>query len=205
MPYKVNRIYYTLQGEGANTGRPAIFVRFAGCNLWSGREQDRETATCRFCDTDFVGGDVFSDANSLAQAIEDLASADSARPMVVLTGGEPALHVDQRLIDELRARQFHIAIETNGTRSLPSGIHWTTVSPKVGTSLVVTKGDELKLVWPQKGGEPERYKSLDFTRFYLQPMDGPSRKENEQAAMRYCLDHPEWSLSLQIHKYLGID
>jgi 7-carboxy-7-deazaguanine synthase (Cx14CxxC type) len=203
----VKEIFYTLQGEGANAGRAAVFVRFAGCNLWSGRELDRLAAACRFCDTDFVGGDKHSDATELAKAIEAKWPGHPLclpRPLVVLTGGEPALQVDQALIAALRSRGFEIAIETNGTRPIPPGIHWVTVSPKAGAELVVTSGDELKLVFPQLGAEPRKYEGLDFGRFYLQAMDGPDRAFHERSVARYCLENPKWRASVQLHKYLGL-
>jgi 7-carboxy-7-deazaguanine synthase len=212
MPYAVKEIFYTLQGEGANTGRPAVFCRFAGCNLWTGREQDRHTATCQFCDTDFVGtdgpgGGKFATAEELARAIGDAWPVPSLCPSVrltVLTGGEPLLQVDAPLIDALHARGFEIAVETNGTVAPPPGIDWLCLSPKARASLVITSGEELKLVFPQEGGEPERYRELGFRHFFLQPMDGPDRERNTRLAMEYCLAHPEWRLSLQTHKILGI-
>lgn len=207
MPYKIKEIYYTIQGEGANSGRPAVFVRFSGCNLWSGREKDRASAICRFCDTEFVGGRIYLTAQAIAYEIEKHwpnYARSASQPFVVLTGGEPALQVDDAIISELRSRRFYIAIETNGTVSLPQGIHWVTVSPKSGTQLVIVEGNELKLVWPQADITPETYQHMQFEKFYLQPMDGPNRSLHEQIAARYCLDHPAWSLSLQTHKYLGI-
>lgn len=212
MSYSVKEIFYTLQGEGAQTGRPAVFLRFAGCNLWSGREADRATAICRFCDTDFVGqggpgGGRFSRPEQLARAVAGYwpaAAEPSARPLVVCTGGEPLLQLDLPLVDALHAAGFAIAIETNGTLPVPQGVDWVCVSPKAGAPLVVTSGDELKLVYPQEGAEPERYRGLAFTHFFLQPMDGPRRAEHTAAALRYCLEHPEWRLSLQTHKLLGI-
>ena len=210
MTYAVKEIFYTLQGEGANTGRPAVFCRFAGCNLWSGREQDRADATCCFCDTDFVGtdgpgGGRFASADELASAVLAAWPSDNAsRPFVVCTGGEPLLQLDEPLLDALHRTGFEIAVETNGTRAVPPGVDWVCVSPKADATLVVHRGDELKLVFPQSGIEPSQYESLEFTHFYLQPMDGPDRTRNTDAAVRYCLDHPQWRLSLQTHKLLGI-
>jgi 7-carboxy-7-deazaguanine synthase (Cx14CxxC type) len=210
--YAVKEIYFTLQGEGAHTGRPAVFLRFAGCNLWSGREEDRATATCRFCDTDFVGmdgpgGGSFADPESLARAVRAAWPSNGpapARPFVVCTGGEPLLQLDSPLVDALHAQGCEIAIETNGTRTAPEGIDWVCVSPKAGAELVLRSGDELKLVFPQEGAEPERYERLRFTHFSLQPMDGPDRAHNTRLAIEYCLAHPHWRLSLQTHKLLGI-
>jgi 7-carboxy-7-deazaguanine synthase len=210
MTYAVKEIFYTLQGEGANTGRPAVFCRFAGCNLWSGREQDRAEATCRFCDTDFVGtdgagGGRFASAEELARAVLATWPSDTAnQPFVVCTGGEPLLQVDEPLLDALHRMGFEIAIETNGTQPVPAGVDWVCVSPKADAALVVPRGDELKLVFPQSGAEPSRYETLEFKHFYLQPMDGPEREANTAAALRYCLAHPRWRLSLQTHKLLGI-
>jgi 7-carboxy-7-deazaguanine synthase len=211
MSYAVKEIFYTLQGEGANTGRPAVFCRFAGCNLWTGREADRAEAVCRFCDTDFVGtdgpgGGRFPDARSLARAVAAAWPGDvlEGRRFVVCTGGEPLLQLDAELIDALHAEGFEVAVESNGTLEPPPGIDWLCVSPKAGAPLVVRRGDELKLVYPQEGGEPERFEALDFEHFFLQPMDGPAREENTAAALRYCLAHPRWRLSLQTHKLLGI-
>ncbi len=212
MSYAVKEIFYTLQGEGANVGRPAVFCRFAGCNLWSGREEDRANAICTFCDTDFVGtngpgGGKFATADALAAAIAAAWPAPSsplARQFVVCTGGEPLLQLDEPLVDALHARGFEIAIETNGTHIPPRGVDWVCMSPKAGAPLVLRTGQELKLVFPQKGAEPERFEHLDFRHFFLQPMDGPHRQENTQLAVRYCLEHPQWRLSLQTHKFLGI-
>ncbi|CUW38208.1 7-carboxy-7-deazaguanine synthase homolog(Radical SAM,45-114) [Magnetospirillum sp. XM-1] len=201
MSYTVREIFHTLQGEGVQAGRPAVFLRFAGCNLWSGREEDRADATCRFCDTDFVGGEKFADAAALADAV--LAAGGDTR-YVVVTGGEPGLQLDTALVRALHARGFQIAIETNGTVDLPGGIDWVCVSPKAGTGLKTTRGDELKLVFPQAGAAPEDFESLDFAHFLLQPMDGPDREANTQAAIAHCLTHPRWRLSLQTHKLLGI-
>jgi 7-carboxy-7-deazaguanine synthase (Cx14CxxC type) len=209
--YAVKEIFYTLQGEGANAGRPAVFCRFAGCNLWSGREEDRADAICRFCDTDFFGvdgpgGGKFRTPDDLAEAVaRTWPTADRAGTrFVVCTGGEPLLQLDTRLIDALHARGFEVAVETNGTVEPPPGIDWLCVSPKAGAPLVVHRGDELKLVYPQEGAEPARFETLHFGRFFLQPMDGPAREANTAAALRYCLDHPRWRLSLQTHKLLGI-
>ena len=210
MTYSVKEIFYTLQGEGAQTGRPAVFCRFSGCNLWSGRENDRPSAICRFCDTDFVGvdgpgGNRFSNASSLADAIAgQWPHRSEANRFVVCTGGEPLLQLDQTVIDALHDHQFEIAIETNGTLQVPNGVDWVCVSPKAHAELIVHSGDELKLVYPQEGAEPDRYRALAFQHFYLQPMDGPARKSNTQLALQYCLAHPQWKLSLQTHKQLGI-
>ncbi|HWP35820.1 MAG TPA: 7-carboxy-7-deazaguanine synthase [Thermodesulfobacteriota bacterium] len=214
MSYAVKEIFYTLQGEGAQTGRPAVFLRFAGCNLWSGREEDRATAVCRFCDTDFVGtdgpgGGRFASAEALAAAVAAAWPAASGgrpagRPLVVCTGGEPLLQLDAPLVAALHAAGFEVAIETNGTRQPPAGIDWICVSPKAGAELVLRAGDELKLVFPQPGAEPERFERLDFRYFFLQPMDGPDRERNTRLAVRYCLEHPQWRLSLQTHKLLGL-
>jgi len=206
--YAVKEIFYTLQGEGANTGRAAVFCRFAGCNLWSGRDEDRGTATCQFCDTDFVGTDGeggahFATASALADACAAVAGASGAG-LIVLTGGEPMLQVDEALIDALHARGFTIAIETNGTLPVLSSIDWICVSPKAGTDIKQRSGDELKLVYPQKGVEPEAFNSWAFTHRFLQPMDGPEAKENTARALAYCKAHPDWRLSLQTHKMLGI-
>ncbi len=212
MTYAVKEIFYTLQGEGANTGRPAVFCRFAGCNLWTGREEDRAKAICTFCDTDFVGtngpgGGKFATAEALAGAVAatwPASTAPRARRFVVCTGGEPLLQLDEALVQALHRAGFEIAIETNGTQLPPSGIDWICMSPKSGAPLVLTHGQELKLVFPQLGAEPERFEQLDFQHFFLQPMDGPQRERNTQLAVRYCLEHPQWRLSLQTHKLLGI-
>jgi 7-carboxy-7-deazaguanine synthase len=210
MSYSVKEIYYTLQGEGARTGRAAVFLRFAGCNLWSGLEHDRGTAVCRFCDTDFVGldgpgGGRFGDAAALAEAVSNQWPKEaSGKPYVVCTGGEPLLQIDAMLIDALHAKGFEIAIETNGTLAAPAGIDWICVSPKADAPLVQTRGNELKLVFPQTGAPPEKFAALDFAHFFLQPMDGPERDANTVAATRYCLTHPQWCLSLQTHKLIGI-
>ncbi|MGO9494352.1 MAG: 7-carboxy-7-deazaguanine synthase [Terracidiphilus sp.] len=209
--YAVKEIFYTLQGEGAQTGRAAVFCRFAGCNLWSGREADRATAICRFCDTDFAdtdgpGGGKFASAGLLAAAIEQQWPAAKApgKRFVVCTGGEPLLQLDRPLIDALHAAGFEVAVETNGTIAAPAGIDWICVSPKAGAELKQRSGNELKLVYPQPGAEPSSFATLKFRNFFLQPMDGPQREANTQAALRYCLEHPQWRLSLQTHKMLGI-
>ena len=212
MPYAVKEIFYTLQGEGANAGRPAVFCRFAGCNLWTGREEDRATAICQFCDTDFVGtdgvgGGKFAGAAELADAVAAAWEGDAAPParrFAVLTGGEPLLQLDPPLLTELHARGFEVAVETNGTVVPPTGIDWLCLSPKADAPAVITSGDELKLVFPQPGAEPERFRHLDFRHFFLQPMDGPDRERNTRLALAYCLAHPGWRLSLQTHKFLGI-
>jgi 7-carboxy-7-deazaguanine synthase len=211
MTYAVKEIFYTLQGEGANTGRPAVFCRFAGCNLWSGRESDRASAICDFCDTDFVGtdgqaGGRFATAAMLADAVAAHwpCSDPGSDPLVVCTGGEPLLQMDQALVDALHERRFKIAIETNGTCLPPRGIDWICVSPKAGSECVLRAGNELKLIFPQPGAEPERYVGWDFRHFFLQPMDGPQREQNTRLAIQYCLEHPRWRLSLQTQKWLGI-
>ena len=210
MPYAVKEIFYTLQGEGANTGRPAVFCRFAGCNLWTGRETDRDSAVCRFCDTDFVGtdgsgGGKFPDASALARAVAAAWPGGAVgRRFVVCTGGEPLLQLDSDLLDALHAERFEVAVETNGTVEPPPGIDWLCVSPKAGAPLVVRGGDELKLVYPQEGAEPSRFEALAFAEFFLQPMDGPALAANTAAALSYCLAHPRWRLSLQTHKLLRI-
>ena len=249
--YTVKEIFSTLQGEGAHTGRAAVFLRFAGCNLWSGLERDRAAAACRFCDTDFIGidgpgGGKFAGAPALAGAVakcwaeavgsspspcpsprgerepsneprgefwrplspwgegQDKGGLSRAKPYVVCTGGEPLLQLDGPLVDALHARGFEVAIETNGTQPAPPGIDWICVSPKADAPLVLTSGDELKLVFPQDGAEPSRFEHLDFRHFFLQPMDGPDVRANTQAAARYCLSHPRWRLSLQTHKLIGL-
>ena len=209
MSYAVKEIFLTLQGEGGQAGRPAVFCRFAGCNLWSGREQDRADAVCSFCDTDFVGidgpgGGRFADADALARAVEAAWEGGSENRLVVLTGGEPLLQLDAVLIDALHARGFALALETNGTIAAPAGVDWICVSPKAQAKVVQTTGQELKLVYPQAGVDPARFEGLDFERFALQPMDGPRAAENTRAAIAYCLAHPRWRLSVQTHKYLGI-
>src|SRR5580692_167318 len=206
MSYQVKEIYFTLQGEGAQTGRAAVFLRFAGCNLWSGLERDRADAVCKFCDTDFVGvdgpgGGKFASAEALANAVAALWPRDSmSQPYVVCTGGEPLLQLDETLIDALHAWHFEIGIETNGTIAAPPGIDWICVSPKSNSELKQMRGSELKLVYPQADAMPERFAGLAFGHFFLQPMDGPSREANTQAAIKYCLSHPQWRLSLQTHK-----
>ncbi|HEU4829041.1 MAG TPA: 7-carboxy-7-deazaguanine synthase [Gemmatimonadales bacterium] len=209
MSYAVKEIFYTLQGEGAQVGRPAVFCRFAGCNLWTGREADRATAVCRFCDTDFVGidgdgGGRFATADELAHAVALTWTGEAGKPLVVCTGGEPLLQLDTPLVDALHARGFEIAVESNGTQDPPAGLDWICVSPKAGAPLRLRHGNELKLVFPQEGAEPERFESLAFDHFFLQPMDGPHLAENTSAALAYCLAHPRWRLSLQTHKLLGI-
>jgi 7-carboxy-7-deazaguanine synthase len=212
MSYAIKEIFYTVQGEGGNAGRPAVFCRFSGCNLWSGREADRVSAVCRFCDTDFFGidgsgGGRFASPDDLADAVRAQwpgSTAPARRPLVVCTGGEPALQVDSPLVDALHARGFQIAVETNGTAPLVSGIDWVCVSPKAGTELAVRQGHELKLVFPQAGAEPERYVELAFEQFFLQPMDGPRRVEYTQRVLDYCLANPPWRVGLQAHKLLGI-
>ena len=209
MSYAVKEIFLTLQGEGGQAGRPAVFCRFAGCNLWSGREADRHSAVCRFCDTDFVGtdgpgGGKFPEAASLARAVAAAWPSDASRRFVVCTGGEPLLQLDAGLVDAFHAEGFEVAVETNGTLEPPPGIDWLCVSPKAEAPLVVRAGDELKLVYPQPGADPARFEGLEFGQFFLQPMDGPDREANTAAALRYCLDHPRWRLSLQTHKLLGI-
>ncbi|MGB9153067.1 MAG: 7-carboxy-7-deazaguanine synthase [Alphaproteobacteria bacterium] len=209
MTYAVKEIYKTLQGEGGQTGRAAVFCRFAGCNLWSGREQDRAEATCRFCDTDFIGtdgpgGGKFSAAEELASAIAACWGDDEAYRMVVFTGGEPLLQLDEALIRAMKAQKFFIAVETNGTIAAPPGIDWLCVSPKADAPLVQRSGTELKLVYPQKECKPADFIGLKFEHFFLQPMDGPDRAANTALAAAYCLAHPSWRISVQTHKYMGI-
>jgi 7-carboxy-7-deazaguanine synthase len=210
MTYSVKEMFYTLQGEGANAGQPAVFCRFAGCNLWSGREEDRSAAICQFCDTDFVGtdgthGGKFDSAQDLAATIVSFwPASDTEHRFVVLTGGEPLLQVDEALVDALHAQGFSIAVETNGTVQPPKGIDWLCMSPKAGSQRVVETGQELKLVFPQVGAEPALYESLNFENFYLQPMDGPNAAANTAAAVAYCQAHPRWRLSVQTHKLIGI-
>ena len=211
MAYAVKEIFFTLQGEGRQAGRPAVFCRFAGCNLWTGREADRKSAVCQFCDTDFVGtdgpgGGKFATADALADAVAAAWPAEDTDGFrfVVCTGGEPTLQLDDAVIAALHARDFEIAVESNGTVPMPADVDWICISPKAGTTLAQTTGDELKLVFPQPGAEPERFAHLGFEHFLLQPMDGPVRDANTQAALAYCLAHPRWSLSLQTHKFLGI-
>lgn len=212
MTYRLKEIFYTLQGEGTHAGRPAVFARFTSCNLWTGRERDRHRAVCQFCDTDFVGtdgpgGGRFRTADDLAEAVALAWAGQShpaAAPYVVCTGGEPLLQLDAPAIDALHARGFAVAVETNGTQAAPDGLDWICVSPKAGAHLALTRGDELKLVYPQDGARPEDFEHLSFGRFLLQPMDGQDREKNTSLAVQYCLAHPQWRLSLQIHKYLGI-
>ena len=209
MSYAVKEIFLTLQGEGGQAGRAAVFCRFAGCNLWSGREEDRARAVCTFCDTDFVGmdgpgGGRFASAEALAAAVEAAWTGGGEGRLVVCTGGEPLLQLDAPLIAALRARGFSIAVETNGTLAAPEGIDWICVSPKAQAEVVQRSGQELKLVYPQPQVDPAAFEALDFERFYLQPMDGPDRAANTEAAIAYCLAHPRWRLSTQTHKYLGI-
>jgi len=229
MTYTVKEIFYTLQGEGAQSGRAAVFCRFSGCNLWSGREEDRSRAVCQFCDTDFVGtgpdGGRFKSAGELADAIDRCwegdrrvtgdtrtsevggfgeSSASVPRKYVVCTGGEPLLQVDERLISELHERGFEVAVETNGTKPAPKSLDWICVSPKAGAPLVQKSGSELKLVYPQEKARPEEFEHLDFRHFFLQPMDGPDTAANTEAAIEYCLRHPRWRLSLQTHKLVGL-
>lgn len=213
MAYTVKEIFYTLQGEGHHAGRAAVFCRFTGCNLWTGREQDRHKAICQFCDTDFVGtdgpgGGKFATAADLALAVADTWPGPTqdlqTPPLVVCTGGEPLLQLDKALVDALHQHHFEIAIETNGTQPAPPDIDWICVSPKAHTELTLQSGDELKLVFPQPGAEPQHYTHLAFRYFFLQPMDGPQRERNTQDALQYCLQHPQWRLSLQTHKILDI-
>lgn len=216
MSYAVKEIFLTLQGEGAHAGRASVFCRFAGCNLWSGRETDRSAATCKFCDTDFVGtgpdGGRFKGATELADAIDRCWKGDSfapsdrrgAKKYVVCTGGEPLLQLDENLIEELHRRGFEVAVETNGTRPAPASLDWICVSPKAGAPLIQTSGNEIKLVYPQEGAMPEKFEELDFRQFFLQPMDGPEIARNTELAIEYCLLHPQWRLSIQTHKLVGI-
>lgn len=209
MTYTVREIFHTLQGEGARTGRAAVFCRFSGCNLWTGREADRATAICRFCDTDFLGvgpdGGTFATAAELAAAVRAAWPSDGAgEPYVVCTGGEPLLQLDAAAVAALHSEGFEVAIETNGTRQAPAGVDWICVSPKAGAEPVLRRGDELKLVYPQAEAPPERFVDWDFDNFFLQPMDGPVLAANTARAIGYCLAHPRWRLSLQTHKLLGI-
>jgi 7-carboxy-7-deazaguanine synthase len=209
MTYTVKEIFLTLQGEGGQAGKAAVFCRFSGCNLWTGREQDRAKAVCTFCDTDFVGtdgegGGKFATADALAEAVEAAWTGGPDDRLVVCTGGEPLLQLDAAAIDALHARGFMIAVESNGTLQAPEGIDWVCVSPKADAPVVQVRGQELKLVYPQDKALPERFADLDFERFYLQPMDGPDRERNTQLAVAYCLSHPQWRLSVQTHKYLGL-
>lgn len=206
--YKVKEIYYTLQGEGAHSGRPAVFLRFTGCNLWSGREEDRSDAVCQFCDTDFVGmdgtlGGKYT-AEELARIVNDQWPQDQGNRYVVCTGGEPLLQLDEALIIAFHAHHFEVGVETNGTLSPPAGLDWICVSPKAYTEIVVREGNELKLVVRQKGLEPDQFAHWNFAHFYLQPMDGPEVMSHTEWAMDYCLKHPQWKLSVQTHKWLGI-
>jgi len=205
--YAVKEMFLTLQGEGAQTGRRAVFLRFAGCNLWSGREQDRAAAQCRFCDTDFVGTDGANGGRYEAEALARLAEelwGDAARPLVVATGGEPSLQLDVALIGALRARGFEVAIETNGTIAAPAGLDWICVSPKAGTQVVQRSGNELKLVWPQQGIDPDALLGWDFDHFLIQPMAGDDPESALRSSIRFVMDNPRWRLSLQTHKLLGL-
>jgi len=210
MTYSVKEIYLTVQGEGGQAGRAAVFLRFAGCNLWSGREQDRATAVCTFCDTDFVGvdgpgGGKFETPDALADAVDAQWRGAPGQPrLVVCTGGEPMLQLDAPVIEALHAKGFEIAVESNGTLPAPQGLDWICVSPKADAPLAQVSGQELKLVFPQAGVDPERFEGLDFERFYLQPMDGPDQAANTEAAIAYCLKRPRWRLSVQTHKYIGV-
>jgi 7-carboxy-7-deazaguanine synthase len=207
--YKIKEIYYTIQGEGYHTGRPALFCRFAGCNLWSGREEDRDKAICKFCDTDFWGTDGVNGGKytgeSLVKVLMSLWPKTNLNPFIVCTGGEPGLQMDQELIDLLHTHHFEIAIETNGTVTLPDSIDWICVSPKADTDIIITKGNEIKLVYPQLENHPTQYQNLDFEHFYLQPLDDAKQSEHIKACVSYCLQHPKWKLSLQTHKFIGID
>lgn len=211
MTYTVKEIFYTLQGEGANAGKAAVFCRFSGCNLWTGREEDRHRAICQFCDTDFFGvgedGGKFASASELADAVNEKWQADDSSPnekFVVCTGGEPLLQLDGQLVAAFHSRGFTVAVETNGTQNPPPGIDWICVSPKAGADLVIEEGNELKLVYPQPGAMPERFASLRFDHFFLQPMDGDNAAENTRLAIEYCMSHPKWRLSIQTHKLVGI-
>lgn len=213
MVYSVKEIFYTLQGEGAQTGRPAVFCRFAGCNLWSGLERDRESAVCQFCDTEFVGtdgigGGKFKTAEDLAGAVKTAwhtdVKAGGGKPMVVCTGGEPLLQLNEALVDAFHAAGFEVAVESNGTVTPPNGIDWLCISPKIGSEMVVTGGQELKLVYPQTGGEPKQFEHLDFEHFFLQPMDSDAQAANTAVTVDYCKAHPKWRLSIQMHKLAGI-
>jgi 7-carboxy-7-deazaguanine synthase len=207
--YSVKEIFHTLQGEGANAGTPAVFCRFAGCNLWSGREEDRASAVCRFCDTEFVGtdgagGGRFAAPGELVRALVSALPPGSPPGLVVCTGGEPLLQLDAPLVEAMHAAGFRVAVETNGTQAPPPGLDWICVSPKAGAPLVLDRGQELKLVYPQPGAEPPAFERLAFDHFFLQPMDGPARERNTRLAVEYCLAHPRWRLSLQAHKLIGI-
>ncbi|MCC6546759.1 7-carboxy-7-deazaguanine synthase [Candidatus Sumerlaeota bacterium] len=211
MSYGIKEAYYTLQGEGAQAGRAAVFLRFAGCNLWSGREEQRASASCQFCDTDFVGtdgenGGVYQTARQVAEIVGNIWPKDrrEGKPLVVCTGGEPLLQLDEELTAELHRNGFEVAVETNGTQPRPAGIDWLCVSPKAGVPLEISKGDELKLVYPQQDLDPADYEKLEFKHFFLQPMDGPSAGENLRAAIDYVLAHPCWRISLQLHKIMGL-
>ncbi|HIK72398.1 MAG TPA: 7-carboxy-7-deazaguanine synthase [Gammaproteobacteria bacterium] len=207
--YQIKEMYYTLQGEGARTGRPSVFCRFTGCNLWSGREKDRSTAVCNFCDTDFVGvdgpgGGKFINALELSDAIESFWPNEESNKYVVFTGGEPGLQLDKNVVDHLHLKNFEVAVETNGTLDLPLNIDWLTVSPKADSTLKIRSGNELKLVYPQENVSPNFFEDLDFEIFYLQPMDNEDKDKNTQRTIQYCLENPRWKLSLQTHKYMGI-
>ncbi|MFY7864591.1 7-carboxy-7-deazaguanine synthase [Roseateles sp.] len=210
MTYAVKEMFYTLQGEGAQAGRASVFCRFAGCNLWNGREEDRANAVCNFCDTDFIGtdgegGGKFADAEALASAIASKwPQGQPGKPYVVCTGGEPLLQLDKALIDALHARSFEIAVETNGTQAAPEGLDWICVSPKADAEIVLTRGHELKLVFPQPLARPERFAAMDFQHFFLQPMDSVLKTQHTREAVAYCMDHPQWRLSVQMHKVIGI-
>lgn len=209
MAYKIKEMYFTLQGEGAHTGRPAVFCRFTGCNLWSGREEDRSKAICQFCDTDFwgtdgVNGGRYDTAGLVAKACELWGDLAAGRPYVVCTGGEPLLQLDVDLVNEFHRKGFKVAVETNGTCAAPEGLDWICVSPKAGADLVLKSGDELKLVYPQPGAMPAQFEDLDFDHFFLQPMDGPRTAENTKLAIDFCLKNPKWRLSIQTHKLLNI-
>ncbi|MEJ6006993.1 7-carboxy-7-deazaguanine synthase [Paucibacter sp. AS339] len=210
MSYAVKEMFYTLQGEGAQAGRASVFCRFAGCNLWNGREEDRASAVCNFCDTDFIGtdgegGGKFADAEALASAIASKwPQGQPGKPYVVCTGGEPLLQLDKALIDALHARGFEIAVETNGTQPAPEGLDWICVSPKADAEIVLTRGHELKLVFPQPLARPERFAAMDFQHFFLQPMDSVLKTQHTREAVAYCMDHPQWRLSVQMHKVIGI-
>ncbi len=207
--YSVKEIFYTLQGEGANAGTPAVFCRFAGCNLWSGREQDRATAECRFCDTEFVGtdgagGGRYATPAELVNALQSVLPLGANAQLVVCTGGEPLLQLDGSLVEAMHAAGFRVAVETNGTQPAPPGLDWICVSPKAGVPLILDRGQELKLVYPQEGAEPTAFEGLAFSHFFLQPMDGPAKAENTRLAVDYCLANPRWRLSIQTHKVIGI-
>lgn len=210
MSYKIKEIYYTIQGEGFHAGRPAVFCRFSGCNLWSGKEEHRADAVCKFCDTDFWGTDGKNGGTYTAETLTQFISSlypqnSSSKPFVVFTGGEPALQLDVELIVAMHHCGFEIAVETNGTLALPEGIDWICVSPKADTTIVTTRGQELKLVFPQLENKPESFAHLDFDHFYVQPLDSEEREQNTRLSVEFCLAHPQWKLSLQTHKYLGID